>query len=143
MPVKPCSCTARRAASAWPPAGRGGAVETIAVVSTDAKAEVARANRATHTVPVDGFKDRVLELTGGRGVDIVSDPSRQRSLHRCQRLRSLAPNGRVVVLLGFTGGEIPTVKVNRLLLRNTSVVGAGWGEYVRTFPTTLPGSGRN
>jgi NADPH2:quinone reductase len=106
-------------------------LETIAVVSTDAKAEVARANRATHTVPVDGFKDRVLELTGGRGVDIVLDPVG--SDRFTDSLRSLAPNGRVVVL-GFTGGEIPTVKVNRLLLRNTSVVGAGWGEYVRTFP---------
>lgn len=38
------------------------------------------------------------------------------------------------MVLGFTGGEIPTVKVNRLLLKNISVLGAGWGEYVRTFP---------
>ena len=36
-------------------------------------------------------------------------------------------DGRLVVV-GFTGGSIPTVKVNRLLLRNTEVVGAGWGE---------------
>jgi len=106
-------------------------LETVAVVSTEAKAEVARANRATHVVPADGFKDRVLELTGGRGVDIVLDPVGGDRF--TDSLRSLAPNGRVVVL-GFTGGEIPTVKVNRLLLRNTSVVGAGWGEYVRTFP---------
>ena len=44
-------------------------------------------------------------------------------------LRSLARTGRIVVL-GFTGGAIPEVKVNRLLLRNTEVIGAGWGEYV-------------
>lgn len=44
-----------------------------------------------------------------------------------------APGGRAVVL-GFTGGSIPTVKVNRLLLKNISVVGAGWGEYLRTDP---------
>ncbi|WP_068166130.1 NADPH:quinone oxidoreductase family protein [Rhodococcus phenolicus] len=106
-------------------------LETVAVVSSDAKAEVARANRATHTVPVDGFKDRVLELTGGRGVDIVLDPVGGDRF--TDSLRSLAPNGRVVVL-GFTGGEIPTVKVNRLLLKNISVLGTGWGEYVRTFP---------
>lgn len=106
-------------------------LETIAVVSTDEKAAVAKANRATHTIPVDGFKDRALELTAGRGVDIVLDPVGGDRF--TDSIRSLAPNGRVVVL-GFTGGDIPIVKVNRLLLKNTSVVGAGWGEYIRTFP---------
>jgi NADPH2:quinone reductase len=32
-------------------------------------------------------------------------------------------------VIGFTGGEIPTVRVNRLLLGNTSVVGVGWGAF--------------
>jgi NADPH:quinone reductase len=106
-------------------------LETIAVVSTDEKAEVAKANRATHTIPVDGFKDRALELTGGRGVDIVLDPVGGDRF--TDSLRSLAPGGRAVVL-GFTGGGIPTVKVNRLLLKNISVVGAGWAEHIRTVP---------
>jgi len=106
-------------------------LETIAVVSTEEKAAVAKANRATHTVLADGFKDRVLELTGGRGVDIVLDPVGGDRF--TDSLRSLAPGGRAVVL-GFTGGSIPTVKVNRLLLKNISVVGAGWGEYLRTDP---------
>jgi NADPH2:quinone reductase len=44
-------------------------------------------------------------------------------------LRSLREDGRVLVV-GFTEGSIPEVKVNRLLLRNVSVVGAGWGAYV-------------
>ena len=48
-------------------------------------------------------------------------------------LRSLARGGRVVVV-GFTGGSIPEVKVNRLLLRNTEVIGAGWGEWVLSNP---------
>ena len=48
-------------------------------------------------------------------------------------LRSLGREGRVVVV-GFTGGEIPTVKVNRLLLNNVEVVGAGWGEYALATP---------
>ena len=48
-------------------------------------------------------------------------------------LRSLREDGRVVVV-GFTGGSIPEVKVNRLLLRNTAVVGAGWGGYVMSKP---------
>jgi NADPH2:quinone reductase len=37
-------------------------------------------------------------------------------------------------VVGFTGGAIPEVKVNRLLLRNTAVVGAGWGGYVMGKP---------
>lgn len=106
-------------------------LETIAVVSTEEKAAVAKANRATHTVLAEDFKDRVLELTGGRGADIVLDPVGGERF--TDSLRSLAPGGRAVVL-GFTGGSIPTVKVNRLLLANISVVGAGWGEYLRTVP---------
>jgi NADPH2:quinone reductase len=48
-------------------------------------------------------------------------------------LRSLREGGRLVVI-GFTGGSIPEVKVNRLLLNNTEVVGAGWGAFVMPKP---------
>ena len=48
-------------------------------------------------------------------------------------LRSLREGGRVVVV-GFTGGSIPEVRVNRLLLNNTEVIGAGWGAYVIPKP---------
>jgi NADPH:quinone reductase len=48
-------------------------------------------------------------------------------------LRSLRATGRLVVV-GFTGGSIPEVKVNRLLLNNTEVIGAGWGAYVMGKP---------
>jgi NADPH2:quinone reductase len=48
-------------------------------------------------------------------------------------LRSLAEGGRAVVV-GFTAGSIPEVRVNRLLLKNTEVVGAGWGAYVMGKP---------
>ena len=51
-------------------------------------------------------------------------------------LRSLAPAGRLLVV-GFTGGEIPTVKVNRLLLNNIDVVGVGWGAWTMTHPGSL------
>src|SRR5690606_3159938 len=114
-----------RLAPAW------GAARTIAVVSTEDKKAVATAAGADDVVLADGFKDAVRELTGGRGVDIVVDPVGGDRF--TDSLRSLAPGGRAVVL-GFTGGSIPTVKVNRLLLKNISVVGAGWGEYLRTDP---------
>ena len=38
------------------------------------------------------------------------------------------------MVVGFTGGSIPEVRVNRLLLNNTEVIGAGWGAYVMSKP---------
>lgn len=111
-----------------------GASRVIAVVSTAEKADTARAAAATDTVSADGFKDAVRELTGGRGVDIVVDPVGGDRF--TDSLRSLAPGGRLLVV-GFTGGEIPTVKVNRLLLNNIDVVGAGWGAWLASHPDYL------
>lgn len=111
-----------------------GASRVIAVVSTEDKAEVARAAGATDVVLADGFKDAVAGLTGGKGVDIVMDPVGGDRF--TDSLRSLAPGGRLLVV-GFTGGEIPTVKVNRLLLNNIDVVGVGWGAWTLSHPGAL------
>ena len=111
-----------------------GASRVIAVVSTEDKADVARAAGATDVVLAEGFKDAVAELTGGRGVDIVMDPVGGDRF--TDSLRSLAPAGRLLVV-GFTGGEIPTVKVNRLLLNNIDVVGVGWGAWTMSHPGAL------
>ncbi|MCX2967852.1 MULTISPECIES: NADPH:quinone oxidoreductase family protein [Streptomyces] len=115
-------------------AGAMGAGRTIAVVSTPEKAEVARAAGAGDTVLTEGWRDAVRELTGGRGVDLVVDPVGGDRF--TDTLRSLAPGGRVLVL-GFTGGEIPTVKVNRLLLNNVDVRGVGWGAWWLQHPEYL------
>jgi NADPH2:quinone reductase len=110
---------------------KGLGARTIAVVSTDAKGEVAREAGADEVVRTDGpWKDEVKELSGG-GVDIVLDPVGGDRF--TDSLRSLRENGRLVVV-GFTGGFIPEVKVNRLLLNNIEVVGAGWGAYVMGKP---------
>lgn len=106
----------------------------IAVTSTEEKATLARRAGAAHTVPVEGFKDAAKELTDGRGVDMVVDPVGGDRF--TDSLRSLAPEGRVLVL-GFTAGEIPTVKVNRLLLGNTAVLGVAWGEFWMRDPAYL------
>jgi NADPH2:quinone reductase len=98
----------------------------IAVTSTPEKAEVARAAGAHETVLADGFRDSVKELTNGQGVDLVVDPVGGDRF--TDSLRSLAREGRLLVI-GFTAGEIPQVKVNRLLLNNISVVGVGWGAF--------------
>jgi NADPH2:quinone reductase len=104
---------------------------TIAVVSSDDKERVAREAGADEVVRSDGpWRDEAKELSGG-GVDLVLDPvGGDRFL---DSLRSLAAGGRLVVV-GFTAGSIPEVKVNRLLLNNTEIVGAGWGAYVMTKP---------
>jgi NADPH2:quinone reductase len=103
----------------------------IAVVSSEGKGEVARAAGADHAVLVEGFKDAAKEITGGAGVDVVVDPVGGDRF--TDSLRSLGDDGRLAVV-GFTAGDIPTVKVNRLLLNNISVVGAGWGAYASKRP---------
>jgi NADPH2:quinone reductase len=110
---------------------KGVGARTIAVVSSDEKERVARDAGADEVVRSDGpWKDQAKELTGG-GVDVVLDPVGGDRF--TDSLRSLAEGGRVVVV-GFTGGSIPEVKVNRLLLNNTEVVGAGWGASVMGKP---------
>jgi NADPH:quinone reductase len=110
---------------------RGLGARTIAVVSSDEKERVAREAGAEDVVRSDGeWRDAVRELTGG-GVDVVVDPVGGDRF--TDSLRSLRPGGRVVVV-GFTGGSIPEVRVNRLLLRNVDVVGAGWGAWMASHP---------
>jgi len=111
---------------------RGLGARTIAVVSSDEKEKVAREAGADEVLRSDApWKDEAKEVTGGAGVDVVLDPvGGDRFL---DSLRSLAERGRLVVV-GFTGGAIPEVRVNRLLLNNTEVIGAGWGAFVMGKP---------
>jgi NADPH2:quinone reductase len=107
---------------------KGLGATTIGIVSSDAKEQVAREAGADHVLRSDGpWKDAAKEL----GVDIVIDPVGGDRF--TDSIRSLREGGRVVVV-GFTAGSIPEVKVNRLLLANTEVVGAGWGGYVMSKP---------
>ncbi|MGI8882486.1 MAG: NADPH:quinone oxidoreductase family protein [Jatrophihabitans sp.] len=106
----------------------------IAVVSSAAKAEVARQAGATDVVSVDGFRDQVAQLCGSApsgGVDIVVDPVGGDRF--TDSLRCLRPEGRLLVI-GFAAGDIPTIKVNRLLLNNVDVVGVGWGAFLSAEP---------
>jgi NADPH2:quinone reductase len=81
---------------------------------------------------VDGFKDAVLGLTDGEGVDIVLDVVGGDVF--TDSLRTLAAQGRLLVV-GFAGGQgIPEVRVNRLLLNNVDVRGVGWGAYAMVRP---------
>ena len=110
---------------------KGYGARTIAVVSTEEKAEVARRAGADDVVLADGFLAAVNDLTGGQGVDLVMDVVGGDAF--TDSLRSLAPQGRLLVV-GFVGGAIPEVKVNRLLLNNIDVRGVGWGAYAMVRP---------
>src|SRR6058998_3802931 len=110
---------------------KGLGARTIAVVSTDDKEKVARDAGADEVVRAEGFKDAVKELGGA---DVVIDPVGGDRF--TDSLRSLREQGRIVVV-GFTGGSIPEVRVNRLLLRNIEVIGAGWGEFSIRRPDVM------
>ena len=108
---------------------KGLGARTVAVVSTPEKADFVRALGADEAVLVDGFLPAVKELTGGAGVDVLVDVVGGDLM--TDSLRALAPQGRLMVV-GFTGGSIPAVKVNRLLLNNIDVRGVGWGAFAMT-----------
>ncbi len=110
---------------------KGYGARVIAVVSTEEKAEVARKAGADEAVRSDGFLASVKELTGGTGVDVVVDVVGGDLM--TDSLRALAPLGRLLVV-GFTAGAIPQVKVNRLLLNNIDVRGVGWGAFAMLRP---------
>ena len=104
------------------------------MVSDESKKDFALRCGADHAVLSDGWLAAVRDLVGERAVDIVVDPVG--SDRMTDSLRSLAPEGRLLVL-GFSGGEIPMVKVNRLLLGNTGVLGVASREFFEQQPATV------
>jgi NADPH2:quinone reductase len=111
--------------------GRALGLQTIAVTSDGRKRDFAMRCGAHHAVLSDGWLDAVRAVVGDRAVDIVVDPVGGDRM--TDSLRALVPEGRLLVL-GFTAGEIPTVKVNRLLLGNTGVLGVGSRELFERQP---------
>lgn len=106
--------------------------KVIAMVHRPAAIEFVASLGADVVLPLtDGWLDAVKQETGGRGVDLVVDPIGGPAFD--DAIRAMATEGRLLVI-GFAAGGIPTVKVNRLLLRNVSVVGVGWGEFVNRTP---------
>lgn len=103
----------------------------LAVVSSPEKAAIALKAGADEVLEARDFLAQARLATGGAGVDMVVDPVGGDRF--ADSLRSLGPEGRILVL-GFTGRSIPEVKVNRLLLTNTAVVGVGWEEFAVADP---------
>jgi NADPH2:quinone reductase len=78
-----------------------------------------------------GFRERVKDLTGGKGADVIFDPVGGDIFD--ESTRCIAFGGRLLVI-GFTSGRIPEVSVNMPLIKGFSVVGVRAGEYGRRFP---------
>jgi NADPH:quinone reductase len=110
---------------------RGYGARTVAVVSTEEKADFVKDLGADDVVLSDGFLSAVKDLTDGRGVDVVVDVVGGDLM--TDSLRALTTQGRLLVV-GFTAGSIPEVRVNRLLLNNTDIRGVGWGAFAMTRP---------
>jgi NADPH2:quinone reductase len=117
--------------------GKALGARVIATAGGAEKCEIARANGADETIDYskEDFVERVKQLTGGRGADVIYDSVGGDTFD--QSLKCIAWNGRLLVI-GFAGGRIPEVKANRILLKNISIVGLHWGAHVQHEPARIP-----
>ena len=104
----------------------------IATASTDEKRAVCLEEGADHAIDYQaGFRDRVMDLTGGRGVDIVYDPVNGPTFE--ESLRCLAWGGRILIL-GFLGGAPALARTNYLLIKGIEAIGVRIGGLSEAHP---------
>jgi len=109
-----------------------GASKVIAVVHREEAVDYVRSLGADVVFPqTDGWAERVRKQTDGQGVDIVVDPVGGDAFD--DAIGAMAIDGMLLVI-GFASGGIPTLKVNRLLLRNVSVGGRRVGRVPQQGP---------
>jgi NADPH2:quinone reductase len=102
----------------------------IAAAGSAQKLELTRRLGADHVVnyATDDLRERLKEITGGKGVDVAYDPVGGALAEPA--LRSMAWKGRYLVV-GFAGGEIPRIPLNLPLLKGCSIVGVFWGSFAQ------------
>jgi NADPH:quinone reductase len=106
--------------------------KVIATASTEEKRAVCLEEGADHAIDYQaGFRDKVMELTGGRGVDIVYDPVNGPTFE--ESLRCLAWSGRVLIL-GFLGGAPALARTNYLLIKGIEAIGVRIGGLSEAHP---------
>ncbi|GGD99908.1 oxidoreductase [Polymorphobacter glacialis] len=105
----------------------------IAAASSDEKLALCREYGADETInyATENLKDRIKDLTGGKGVDVVYDPVGDRFAEPA--FRGIAWNGRYLVV-GFAGGAIPSLPLNLPLIKGASIVGVFWGSFTQHEP---------
>ena len=113
--------------------GKRMGARVIAAASSADKLALARSQGADEVINYaeEDLRERIKDLTGGKGVDVVYDPVG--GLSAIVGVRSLAWGGRFLVI-GFAGGEIPQIPANLLLLKSASALGVLWGNSLRADP---------
>jgi NADPH:quinone reductase len=110
--------------------GKALGARVIATAGTKDKLEIARQSGADVLIDygTEDWVERVKAVTGGEGADVIYDPVGGDVFDGSTRC--IAFEGRILTI-GFAGGRIPTLAINRVLLKNFSVVGVHWGYYQR------------
>jgi NADPH2:quinone reductase len=110
--------------------------KVIACASSAEKLEFCRKHGADEVIDYskDDLKERLRELTAGKGADVIYDPVGGKFAEPA--LRSTAWDGRYLVI-GFAAGEIPKIPLNLPLLKGFEIVGVFWGEFIRRHPDRL------
>ena len=107
--------------------------KVIAAASSKEKLDLCRKFGADDVINYteESLKDRVKELTNGKGVDVIYDPVGGHFSELA--LRAIAWKGRHLVI-GFANGEIPKIPINLTLLKGASIVGVFWGSFAQKEP---------
>src|SRR5271166_4795449 len=106
--------------------------KVIATASTEEKRAVCLEEGADHAIDYQaGFRDKVMESTGGRGVDIIYDPVNGPTFE--ESLRCLAWGGRILIL-GFLGGAPALARTNYLLIKGIEAIGVRIGGLSEAHP---------
>ncbi|HET9753098.1 MAG TPA: NADPH:quinone oxidoreductase family protein, partial [Myxococcales bacterium] len=113
--------------------GKAMGARVIAAASSEEKLAFCRKLGADETIDysTDDLRKRILELTSGKGADVVYDPVGGE--HTEAALRATAWRGRLLVI-GFASGVIPQIRLNLALLKERSLVGVYWGDWTQHDP---------
>ncbi|MFN4309895.1 MAG: NADPH:quinone oxidoreductase family protein [Ferrovibrio sp.] len=113
--------------------GRELGATVIGTVGSDEKAAIVKEYGAAHVINYskESIKDRVKELTGGNGADVIYDAVGGDAFD--QSLRCINWDGRLLVI-GFASGRIPEAPANLALIKGCSIVGVFWGAFAAREP---------
>ena len=105
--------------------------KVIAVASNSEKQKIAEENGADLSIGYDNLKEKLKEISNGKGIDVIFDPVGGDTFDTIAR--TMARKGRLLVI-GFASGSIPKLAVNLALVKEFSVVGVFWGAWTAMFP---------
>lgn len=113
--------------------GRNLGAKVIATAGSATKLALAKQYGAEHLIDYskEKIRDRVKEITGGTGADVIYDPVGGDVFD--ESIRSINWEGRLLVV-GFAAGRIPEVPANLVLLKGCQIVGVFWGAFAQRDP---------